>query len=338
MRTIRSFLLVLGLMLSLVMPAYAATTGLVHDEAGMFPAGNSKPLEETAQKGAYTFHILTVTSLKGEEPQAYADRVYREWGLGPEDILLLLSRTDRRVELNFRNPELLRKLEARMGRSQPIDAFVAEEFIPYAQAGDFTGGAVNLMRAVQELPAAPAAGTGSAPEGIPSTNRTGSSGLPVGPLVLGLAAAALAMYLMYSWRMRGRLVRLRGEAESTFVAITRTSEELREYIGLVQGETEKLVQAADGKLTDLTVRANELVSALKEHGGSFLNAAGLGRFLGEMEARHASLKSEYDEVHKEVEHLEKVDKSVKSKVTDLSSRLQSLKAETDKLAQEKASR
>ncbi|WP_338128717.1 TPM domain-containing protein [Aneurinibacillus migulanus] len=69
-------------------------------------------MEKAAKDEPYTFYVLTVNSLDGKEPSDYATKVYNERRLGADDILLLISKQERRIEMNFNNTVLQEKLDA----------------------------------------------------------------------------------------------------------------------------------------------------------------------------------------------------------------------------------
>lgn len=160
-----SILLFLVLVCLCLQPASAAAylpdnLGRVQDRGGLFTAEEKKTLRENAAGEADTrFYILTLTELNGSDPAAYATSVYRKWKLSAADILLVLSVKEHRVEMNFHNAALQRKLDSlpedydgdgNFDESK-ITEVVDKHFIPLAKKGDFAAASRELMRAVYRI-------------------------------------------------------------------------------------------------------------------------------------------------------------------------------------------
>ena len=103
--------LVAALLLALALPALAAAllplTGRVVDQADMIdPAteqGLVARLEAFEAKSSDQIVVATLDSLEGDTIEDFANRQFREWGLGQagEDngILLLVARDDRKMRI-----------------------------------------------------------------------------------------------------------------------------------------------------------------------------------------------------------------------------------------------
>ncbi|CAM3250096.1 TPM domain-containing protein [Paenibacillus lupini] len=133
----------------------------IYDTAGMIPSEQLKDLEMAAGAGApYMFYILTIDSLDGEESDVYAKNVYDTWSLQADDIIVLLSKTDRRIQLYFMNVPLQKKLDAlpidyagsEYTTRQSIDRFLGKNFTPMAKQGDFGSGLLQMVSAMNVLP------------------------------------------------------------------------------------------------------------------------------------------------------------------------------------------
>ncbi|MGZ9584857.1 TPM domain-containing protein [Paenibacillus marinisediminis] len=157
-----AFMLILVLLLPSVIYAdpIPPKDGLVQDTAGMIPKESLDSIEQAAQGSLYTFYFLTINSLDGENPADYASSVYEAWQLTADDVIVLLSKNDRRVEMNFNNPALQAKIDALPedyngdGSSKSkLSEFVDHHFIPSAKEGRFADGAIALMNATNELKA-----------------------------------------------------------------------------------------------------------------------------------------------------------------------------------------
>ncbi|WP_058301241.1 septation ring formation regulator EzrA [Gorillibacterium timonense] len=126
--------------------------GLVTDTAGLYSEEERVKIEGAAKGDSYTFYVLTVESLEGVEANEYAQGVYRSWGLSRNDILLLISLGNRRVEMNFNNPTLLTELDQRFGRGNgSISELTTEYFNPSAKQGDYAGATLAVIGEVHRI-------------------------------------------------------------------------------------------------------------------------------------------------------------------------------------------
>ncbi|MEB9897194.1 TPM domain-containing protein, partial [Bacillus cereus] len=132
-----------------------AKEGLVQDTAQMLSKKSIASIEKAAKGKLYTFYLLTVDSLNGTAPADYANDVYEQWGLGADDILLLISKQERRVEMNFNNPSLQAAINAKVGirgdAGGSLTSWLDTHFIPKAKEGDFAAASVSVMKATHAL-------------------------------------------------------------------------------------------------------------------------------------------------------------------------------------------
>ncbi|WP_211269587.1 TPM domain-containing protein [Paenibacillus glacialis] len=131
--------------------------GLVQDNAAMFTSKDLESLKKKAEGDTLTFHILTMSSLDGQDAKKFATDVYKAWSLTSKDIILLISLNDHHVEMNFNNPSLQRELDAWKDRqsdnngSSAITQLLDKHFIPYAKDGSFSKASMAMMNAVYTL-------------------------------------------------------------------------------------------------------------------------------------------------------------------------------------------
>ena len=143
-----------ALLLALALPALAAAllplTGRVVDQADMIdPAteqGLVARLEAFEAKSSDQIVVATLDSLDGDTIEDFANRQFREWGLGQagEDngILLLVARDDRkmRIEVGYGLEGTLTDLHSRL--------IIENTMVPAFRAGDFSGG---ISKAVDDI-------------------------------------------------------------------------------------------------------------------------------------------------------------------------------------------
>ena len=179
------FVMVFMLLFTAASPAMAKQVpeswGAVTDRGGFFTKQEVELLAKEARKGPLQFRIITFDSLAGEDPAAYATRIYKTWKLESNDVILLISKKDRRIELNFHNAELrkdldqLAKKKGWISNSQPssLTAFLNKHFIPSAKANQFAKGATQTMAELNRLYPAEQK---SATKNTEATDATGSAG------------------------------------------------------------------------------------------------------------------------------------------------------------------
>jgi uncharacterized protein len=127
-----------------------ALTGRVVDNAGMIDAPDESALVSTLEaferKSSDQIVVATIGSLGGEAIEPYANRLFRQWGLGQAEedngVLLLVARDDRRmrIEVGYGLEGTLTDLHARL--------IIENTMVPAFRAGDFSGG---ITRAVDDI-------------------------------------------------------------------------------------------------------------------------------------------------------------------------------------------
>lgn len=153
--------------------------GHVQDLAGMLTPQGAAGVGKAAAGGSYQFYVLTVDSLKGKDASVCAACVYKAWQLEENEMMILLSKNDRRIEMSFRNPALLQALDALPPdydgdgnkKESKIDELVGKHFTPRAKQGDFAGGLLALIAATNRF--APAAEIAS-PGGVEGAAAAGA--------------------------------------------------------------------------------------------------------------------------------------------------------------------
>ncbi|WP_426447910.1 TPM domain-containing protein [Paenibacillus sp. S-38] len=337
--------LTLSLLFLLGSPVSAAevppVNGAVQDTAGMLSAGSRSSLERAAE-GRYSFHVLTVVSLQGMPPEAYADSVYRAWNLQRRDVLLLLSESDRRIEVQFDNPDLQRRIDAlpadydRDGlRESSIDEWVGAHFLPHARQGDFAAGLLELMQSGQSLASpGPASGTGGGAGASAGASPDFGGLLPLlaGGIVL-LLAGWLVMALLKRRRLTALQEELTGSAKTLIVDISRTQEALTPIRELYPGE--RTSDAADRLEEGLTALSAEVQGRLERLGGHavpLLGAGAAARDLEAVRAELAALRTRFEEARREVDHLSGLDRSISEDIGKLQSKVAAAEAKVEELS------
>lgn len=125
-------------------------TGRVVDNADILSSETefaiSYLLETHEDSTSNQLAVLTIPSLEGNTIEAYANRVFRTWGLGRSDVnngvLLLIARDDRelRIEVGYGLEGALTDVEA--GR------IIDNVIVPKFRSNDFNGGVLTGVSAI----------------------------------------------------------------------------------------------------------------------------------------------------------------------------------------------
>ncbi|WCF09892.1 TPM domain-containing protein [Paenibacillus thiaminolyticus] len=316
----------------------SAKAALVQDKARMITKEALPSVKKAAQGKLYTFRLVTVDSFKGAAPEEYANKLYQELGLGSDDILLLLSKKERRVEMNFNNPALQDQIDAETGIRGDVPgslkAWLDAHFIPKAKEGDFAAASIALMKATHALkPLTPAAGT-KEPDAAkqdgpmqepPPTRRGNTSALPLAidwQLVLlcagGLLVLAVAGERGELW-IRLRLLLRRQPA--MMVRVNQALEKNKTYLDLSQGETQHAARTADRELADiliwLSARQQELETIPKRQ---WLMPA-LRKQVAGAAAELKERTADAERLVAVIDHIEALDRTLKQTIADAEERL-----------------
>ncbi len=155
-RYVRRALVVAALLAALTMPLAAAlpkAVGFVNDFAGILDAGTKEQLErfvhDTEQQTSAEIAVATVASLDDMTVEEYANRLFREWGIGKKGkdngVLVLIAPFDRKV-----------RIEVGYGL-EPIlpDGLAGEiirtDFLPEFKNGQYPAGILRGTRHVAEV-------------------------------------------------------------------------------------------------------------------------------------------------------------------------------------------
>lgn len=157
------------LVLQIIFPSIAAASPLpakderhVYDRGEMFVAGEIPGIEETIRNAnKHVYYVVTVSTFGELSGNDFAEDLYDAWELVPSDVLMVLSKNDRRIQMYFKDPELQYKLEqlpdnyAGMDyHSRPvIDRLVGKNFTPLAKQGEFADGIIALVKETERISA-----------------------------------------------------------------------------------------------------------------------------------------------------------------------------------------
>lgn len=327
-----------------------AKKGLIQDTAKMLPKETIPQIEKMAKGEPYTFYVLTVNSLDGEASSDYATRVYNEWGLGTDDILLLISKQERRIEMNFNNAALQEKIDALPDNvntdsvmNSKLSEFVDTHFIPYAKKGDFAKASIELMKATYALkPITPPIVDDTKKETGSDENKPAASEITVLPVqlveqeiplpapstpvnwslvsVVAISLLLLAILAELTFQV-SRLRGLQGRLPKLMVQVNQASESIKSYIELSQGKTLQTAMSIDKQLTDTLLRMNSLKQELSLIRVRQWLLPSLRKQLKAAVDALVEMTEYTSQLAKQIAHIEEVDRTLKQTIVDAENRL-----------------
>ncbi|WP_379142197.1 TPM domain-containing protein [Paenibacillus sp. sgz500992] len=298
---------------SIYAAAIPAQQGLVTDEAGLLSTQEAATVAAIAEGDRYTIRVLTVDSLDGAEPGAYATDVYDSWGLTPQDVLLLISAGDQRVELNFKNPGLQGYInswsQAQGGAldTAAITGLLDTYFNPYAREGDFAGGIRSMIQKLHSF-----GGTGSSGSSSPGLGLLKMAGI-----VIGIALLALVLYVLFTGlRRRGQLRSQQEQLADLLVRANRALESLQPFQGIVQGKTGEMVEGISKRLSAQLVEISVLQSSQSSQ-PPFYRLKALKAASSQLQQTETAFRSSLEEEEQHIAVISDADRNVKQQITEL---------------------
>ncbi|WP_342480966.1 TPM domain-containing protein [Paenibacillus sp. FSL L8-0340] len=296
---------------SIYAAAIPAQQGLVTDEAGLLTKQETAAIAAIAEGDRYTIRVLTVDSLDGAEPGTYATDVYDSWGLTPQDVLLLISAGDQRVELNFNNPGLQDYInswsQAQGGAldTAALTGLLDTYFNPYAREGDFAGGIRSMIQKLHSF-----GGTGS-------SSDPGLGLLKLAGIVIGIALLALVLYVLFTGlRRRGQLRSQQEQLADLLVRANRALESLQPFQGIVQGKTGEMVEGISKRLSAQLVEISALQSSQSSQ-PPFYRLKALKAASSQLQQTEIAFRSSLEEEEQHIAVISDADRNVKQQITEL---------------------
>ena len=195
---------ILCLVATLALPICAAPEYLV-DDAQLLDRAEASEVEtqlaEISARQGVDVVVVTVDSLGGRYPMAYADDYYDYNGYGPDGILLLVSIEDNDWWVSTKGYGITVVTDAGL-------AYMADRFVPYLSAGDFSQAFLKFAQLCDQF-------ITQAKTGDPYDSHN----LPKDPFSVGTnVVIALVIGLIVAWIatavMKGKLKSVRQQAQA----------------------------------------------------------------------------------------------------------------------------
>lgn len=207
------------LFLLLLLPAHALDVpqpqGFVNDHAQLLSPEERSALEsrlqEIARNTSVEIAILTIPSLEDEDRDLYANRVFREWGIGQEKadngVLILIARDERkmRIEVGYGlEPVITDTVSGLIIRNRMAPAF---------RQGEYSAGLHAMVDDLEGL-------ARQEPAAVSQYQHNGL-GVPPGQLAAALLLSSLYLCVIIAtaWQPRRRRGRMKGYGFGTAVLI-----------------------------------------------------------------------------------------------------------------------
>lgn len=226
--------------------------GVITDQAHLFSAQQTQKIEHALAQDHYHFYVLTVA--KQQNFSQYCNQVFNAWGMGGNDVLLVIDVGDRQVQLVAeKGTQLDNIIRGREHGSTVADKYRAVTdayFVPDARQGDFTSAVIQTTNALNRLQ-------------------------PMSRVVLPYILVLLILLVLVVWLIafyvkRRNRARLAEQLERTKDSLTEiltycidTESQLREKLIFVRGDEKTLLQTQLDRIGEKLPRLNEIGSELK---------------------------------------------------------------------------
>jgi uncharacterized membrane protein YgcG len=161
MNKITAVLISFIIIISMPMTAFAsvpAKKGYVQDTANIFPKNKIDDIKVIAENSNLSFYILTIDTLNGQNSEQFAAEVFSSWELKDNDVLILISKNDQRIEVNYKNTTFLSNVTLPKDYDDDanpnetiLEKLIRKHFIPYAKKEDFAAGVMDFMNTFRGL-------------------------------------------------------------------------------------------------------------------------------------------------------------------------------------------
>jgi len=325
---LRLFLIFMILLISLpAVTSYAIhipdKDGHVLDTASMLSSTARFSLEHEAAQGPLAFYIVTLNSLNGDSPSQAATAIYQQWKLGSDEVLILISQQDQRIEMNFNNPALQEQMDAvafRASGSAALKQFIDTHFIPYAKKGDFAKAVSELMSASNALAANIGnMNNGLTPVGQPHGQQSSSSWLWI---VLVIAIGLLSLIILYLVRMMQTVKRLQTDIPSLMVQTNHALESIRTIRDLSQGATLQQATEAGAKSEKSIIRLHEMKQYAASIGWQQCLQPRTRSELKRLNTELQAMTQETQQLTAQIEHIQQLDLNLKRTIADAAQRIE----------------
>ncbi|WP_145949635.1 TPM domain-containing protein [Paenibacillus sp. Y412MC10] len=333
-------------------------TAHIYDTAGMIPKDEIKTLEQAAGAGdPYSFYVLTVESLENSTSESYAEQAYKKWSLHADDVLILLSKSEHRIQLYFENAPLQKKLDALpqnyaggdYAKRPSIDRFIGKNFTPLAKKGDFGAGLLKLIDEASLLPTpkpeAPVSPTSSSVhQSQPSPliepdvplkepMNVGRTILITMAFIIGALFIGIGLVMLTRYNKRTAMKRnVLSEAQKVSVDLLHQQEMLKPLLELYSGP------AADQKLVPLAAvidrqaeKVQKLIEQISSYKIVFFSGSG-NAGIEELSQMAFKLKTETMQTGEHAIELVHLDKTNSQEVNEVQSAIQALEEKAKDLA------
>ncbi|QUL55363.1 TPM domain-containing protein [Paenibacillus tritici] len=330
-----------------------AQQGAITDEARLLTAKEADNLTRMATTDRYTFHVLTIDSLNGNNSSSYAADVYDTWGLKTRDILLLIAYGDQQTEISFINRDLQNALDTWSKKqggatgSAAISKVLETYFNPYARDGDIAGGIGSVIQELQAIGnstqngttgGGTAGGVQTGTGGVSGSSDGTRSGFPLLTLAAVVAGAALLLLLLYvlitGMRRRQGLVKQQEQLADLLVRANRALESLQPFQGIVQGKTGELVEGISKRLTSRLVEISALQTAGQGPLPPFYRLSALKAAAEELQRAEGEFRVSLEQEEKNIAVISDADRNVKQQITELKEDAPELEGQLQQAAQE----
>lgn len=177
-----------------------AQSGVVTDPIGLFSTEQKTMIEDHISDQLYELRVLTDTELSESEGLELANQAYDQWGLTPNQLLLVITTNDNYVHLVYDNIHL----QDAIADSAAKDAkgIIDRTFVPLAQQGRIADGVIEVSKWINKLQLQEQVAGPPAEQRPPSSQENGESiqeageGISVWRILAPIIVVLLLFYIL----------------------------------------------------------------------------------------------------------------------------------------------
>ncbi len=121
----------------------------IKDDVGLFTDKDMQRMNRALANHHYKLYVITASGYTEDAGMKLVDQLYDEFGLGSNDLLLLITTNPNFVHMAFENDELAARITA--SRAGSVRGVTDTQFVPYAKTGDVAGGVIAISQYINGL-------------------------------------------------------------------------------------------------------------------------------------------------------------------------------------------
>lgn len=331
--------------------------GNIQDNAKLFPDEKIKEINLAANQqynSMISFNILTIKSLDGENSEDFAKEVYNSWNLDENEVLIVLSKEERRIEVNFKNPTFLANINKLpsdydndgINNDSKLEEMINKHFIPYAKNDDYSSGVISFMISFHQLNTIDNSSPNGSQSGAPHTSPTEITKnqdlvsrdsveriIRISILIIVGFVVGVILIQIFSKRKskKSRLLNLQNVNQELLSNIKQAQEDAKSLSNTFKGSTKIDLYIVAKNLNSLSSKASYILSELDKMQIPFLRLKGFDSTFSEKSKELSEIEPSLAIIKKQVKELKNLEQKILSSNDKLVMILKKIQDEMSKI-------